>query len=51
MKYPPYYRDQSFKSDSWNNPWNRVEHTCSPSGQNSVNLIFRQVLHRVTTRL
>jgi hypothetical protein len=32
-------------------PWNRVEQTCGQIGQNSVNLIFKQVLHRVTTLL
>jgi len=32
-------------------PWNRVEQTCGQIGQNSVNLIFKQVLQRVTTVL
>jgi hypothetical protein len=32
-------------------PSNRVEHTCGHTGQNSVNLIFKQVLHGITTVL
>ena len=32
-------------------PWIRVEHTCRQIGQNNVNLIFKQVLQRVTTLL
>jgi len=30
-------------------PWNRVEHTCGQTGQSSVNLIFKQVLHGLTS--